>query len=217
MLKVVPFVDFCLRVDNRFSGFKNRVFVIISFNSRWLKFQKKINMEILLEILKFSVPAILLLIALWLMLRSWSKNEEQRRKSEFNLHLSDEVLPVRLQAYERIILLLERISPESILLRVSRADQSARQLQQELLSGITSEYEHNLAQQAYVSTEAWEKVKSAKNQVIQMINECSSEVKADAKGTTLGKLILERLAELKNPPSQAAIDFLKQEVKTLFF
>ena len=159
-------------------------------------------MEILLEILKFSVPAILLLIALWLMLRTWTRNEEQRRKSEFNMHLADEVLPVRLQAYERIILLLERISPESILLRVSRSDQSARQLHQELLSG---------------STEAWEKVKSAKNQVIQMINECSAEVKADAKGTTLGKLVLERLAELKNPPSQAAIDFLKQEVKTLFF
>lgn len=174
-------------------------------------------MDTLLEILKISIPAILLIIVLWLMLRSWSRHEEQRRKSEFNLHLSDEILPVRLQAYERIILLLERISPESVILRVSRTDFSARQMQQELLTAITSEFEHNIAQQTYVSTEAWEKVKTAKNQIIQMINECAAEVKPDAKGTTLGKLILERLAELKNPPSQMAIDYLKQEVKSLFF
>lgn len=174
-------------------------------------------MDTLLEILKYTVPSLLLIIALWLMLRNWSRNEEQRRKSEFNMHLSDEVLPVRLQAYERIILFLERISPESIILRVSRPDYSARQLQQELLTGITSEFEHNLAQQTYVSTEAWDRVKTAKNQIIQLINECAAEVKMDAKGTTLGKLILERLTELKNPPSQTAIEYLKQEVKTLFF
>lgn len=174
-------------------------------------------MDTLLEILKYTIPSILLIIALWLMLRTWSRNEDQRRKKDFNMHLSDEVLPVRLQAYERIILFLERISPESIILRISRPDQSARQLQQELLTGITSEFEHNMAQQTYVSTAAWEKVKAAKNQIIQLINECAAEVKVDAKGTTLGKLILERLTELKNPPSQIAIDYLKQEVKTLFF
>jgi len=174
-------------------------------------------METVLEILKYTIPGLLLLVALWIMLRAWSRSEERRKKSEFNLHLTDEVLPVRLQAYERIILLLERISPESLLLRISRPDFSARKLQQELLVNITSEFEHNLAQQTYISTEAWEKVKSAKNQIIQMINETTAEVKADASGPTLGKLILERLSELKNPPSQVAIDFLKQEVKSLFF
>jgi hypothetical protein len=174
-------------------------------------------MDALLEILKYTLPSVILLLTVWIMLRTWSRNEDKRRKNEFNMHLSDEIMPVRLQAYERIVLLLERISPESILLRVSRPDYSAKQLQQELLTGITSEFEHNLAQQTYVSTEAWEKVKSAKNQVIQLINECAAELKADAKGPTLGKLVLESLAELKTPPSQVAIDFLKQEVKSLFF
>jgi len=174
-------------------------------------------MEVLLEIIKYTVPALIVFLTVLVMLRTWSRNEEQRRKSEFNMHLSDDMLPVRLQAYERSILLLERISPESMVMRFSRADYSARQLQQELLSNITSEFEHNIAQQTYVSTEAWEKMKAAKNQIINLINETSSEVKPDASGTTLGKLILERLTELNNPPSQVAIDFLKQEVKTLFF
>ena len=133
------------------------------------------------------------------------------------MHLTDEILPVRLQAYERSILLLERISPESMIMRVSRPGFSARQLQQELLSNITSEFEHNIAQQTYLSTEAWDKIKAAKNQIIHLVNETASEVKPEAKGPTLGKLILERLTELNTPPSQAAIDYLKKEVKSLFF
>lgn len=173
-------------------------------------------MEDLLEILKYTIPAFVVFLATWVMLRTWSQNESKRRKNEFNMHLTDDILPVRLQAYERIILLLERISPESMVLRIGRSDYSARQLQQELLTNITSEYEHNLAQQTYVSTEAWEKVKAAKNQIIHLINDTASEVKPDATGPTLGKLILERLTELKNPPSQVAINFLKQEVRTLF-
>lgn len=174
-------------------------------------------MEVLLEILKYTVPALIVFFTVLVMLRTWSRNEEKRRKSEFNMHLSDDVLPVRLQAYERSILLLERISPESMIMRVSRNDYSARQLHQDLLSNITSEFEHNIAQQTYVSKEAWEKIKAAKNQVINLVNETAKEVKPDASGPTLGKLILERLSELNNPPSQVAIDYLKQEVKTLFF
>ncbi len=173
-------------------------------------------MDILLEILKYTVPAFIVFLTVWIMLRTWSQNEDKRRKKELNMHISDNILPVRLQAYERIILLLERISPDSMILRISHSDFTARQFQKELLSAITSEYEHNLAQQTYVGNEAWEKVKAAKNQVINLINGTTTELKPDATGPTLGKLILERLTELKNPPSQVAIDFLKEEVKTLF-
>jgi hypothetical protein len=174
-------------------------------------------MEILLEILKYTIPALIVFLTVFIMLRTWSRNEERKRKSEFNMHLADDILPVRLQAYERSILLLERISPDSLVMRLSRPDYTARQFQQEMLSQITSEFEHNIAQQTYISTEAWEKIKSAKNQIIHLINETASEVKPDAKGPTLGKMILERLAELNNPPSQVAVDYLKQEVKSLFF
>jgi len=173
-------------------------------------------MEIALDILKYTLPALVVCLTVWIILRTWSRTEDRRRKSEFNMHLSDEILPIRLQAYERIILLLERISPDSMIMRLSRGESNARLLQQELLSNITSEFEHNIAQQTYVSTEAWEKVKMAKNQIINLINETAKEVKPEAKGTTLGKLLLERLSELQQTPTQVAIDFLKTEVKALF-
>ena len=204
-------------VVNFISKTKSTLFVIICVNITWIKFQKIINMDVILEILKYTVPALIVFFTVLVMLRTWSRNEDKRRKTEFNMHISDEILPVRLQAYERSILLLERISPESMIMRVSRTDSNARQLQQELLSNITSEFEHNIAQQTYLSTEAWDKMKAAKNQIINLVNETAKEVKPDASGPTLGKLILERLTELNNPPSQVAIDYLKQEVKTLFF
>lgn len=173
-------------------------------------------MELLLDILKYTIPAVIVFLTTWIMIRTWSRNEEKKRQSEFNMHINDDILPVRLQAYERIVLLLERISPDSMILRISSPDFSSRQLLSELHSSIKSEYDHNLAQQVYVSTDAWEKVKMAKNQITNLINDTAAEVKPDAPGPTLGKLILERLTELKNPPSQVAIDYLKQEVKTLF-
>ena len=110
-------------------------------------------MEILLEILKYTIPALIVFLTVFIMLRTWSRNEDRKRKSEFNMHLADDILPVRLQAYERSILLLERISPDSLVMRLSRPDYTARQFQQEMLSQITSEFEHNIAQQTYISTE----------------------------------------------------------------
>ena len=71
-------------------------------------------MDTLLEILKYTIPALIVMFTTWMLLRSWAKNEKDRRKHDFNMHIQDEVLPIRLQAYERIILFLERISHRPI-------------------------------------------------------------------------------------------------------
>ena len=173
-------------------------------------------MEVLLEILKYTLPSIILFLLAWYFLRTWSRQEEQRRKYELTLHMKDEILPVRLQAYERIILLLERIAPESILMRVKRQGMTASQLQAELQNSIRHEFEHNLSQQTYVSNDAWKMVLMAKNHIVKIINDSAGELKEGASGASLGKLILEKVMELKSPPSQVAIDFLKKEVNDLF-
>ena len=133
------------------------------------------------------------------------------------MHLKDDILPMRLQAYERIILFLERIAPESILMRMNRTGMTAAQLQTELQATIRHEYEHNLVQQVYISSEGWQRVQVAKSQITKMINESAAELKPGASASTLGKLILEKVMEMKTPPTQAAVDYLKQEVKDLFF
>lgn len=173
-------------------------------------------MEILLEILKYTIPSLVLFFTVYFFLRTWSKQEEKRRKHEFNMHLKDDILPVRLQAYERIILFLERIAPESILMRIKRQGMTSAQLQAELQNTIRHEYEHNLSQQTYVSSDAWKMVQMARNHILKIVNDSAAELKEGASGATLGKLILEKVMELKTPPSQVAIDFLKKEVQDLF-
>jgi len=173
-------------------------------------------MEVFLEILKYTIPALVVFFTVLVFLRTWSRQEDKRRRHEFNMHIKDDILPVRLQAYERVILFLERIAPESILLRLNRKGMSAEQLLSELQHSIRHEYEHNLSQQTYVSTEAWQKVHMARNQILKIISESAAELKEGASGATLGKLVLEKVMELKTPPSQAAIDFLKKEVNELF-
>ncbi len=93
---------------------------------------------------------------------------------------------------------------------------TAVQLQSELQTSIRHEYEHNLAQQIYLSSEAWQKVQIAKNQILKIISDSASELKEGASSASLGKLVLENVMELKSPPSQVAIDYLKKEVKELF-
>lgn len=173
-------------------------------------------MEVLLEILKYTIPSLILFALVYLFLRTWSRQEDRRRRHEFNMHLQEDILPVRLQAYERIILFMERIAPESILLRINRTGMTAEQLQAELQKSIRHEYEHNLSQQTYVSSEAWAKVQIARNQILKIINDSASELKEGASGAMLGKLVLEKIMELKIPPSQSAVDFLKKEVNELF-
>ena len=173
-------------------------------------------MEVLLEILKFTIPALIVFFTVFFFLKTWSKQEDRRRNHEFNMQMKDDILPIRLQAYERVILYMERIAPESILLRLNRNGMTSSQLQKELQNTIRQEYEHNLAQQTYISNEAWDKVQIAKNQILKLINESAAELKDEASGSTLGKLVLEKIMELKTPPSQAAIGFLKKEVQKLF-
>ncbi|MDA3823046.1 MAG: hypothetical protein PF450_10625 [Bacteroidales bacterium] len=173
-------------------------------------------MDVFLEILKFTIPSLIVFFTAYYFLRSWSQEEDKRRKHEFNMALKDDILPVRLQAYERSILFMERIAPESILMRLNRSGMSAKQLQTELQNSIRHEYEHNLSQQTYLSAEAWQKVQIARAQILKIISDSAAELKENASGSSLGKLILENVMELKTPPSQAAVNFLKKEVNDLF-
>jgi len=169
-----------------------------------------------LEILKYTVPALIVLITVFFMMRSMARSEDQRRNVELNTAAQKTVLPIRLQAYERIIILLERISPDSIIMRVNQANRTSKEYRAELLTAIKSEFEHNLSQQVYVSPEAWDAVKNARANMINIINNAAQQVKPDASALSLSNKILEILMELTTPPNAAAIDIIKKEAQQFF-
>ncbi len=170
----------------------------------------------LIEILKITIPALLVFLAGYMALSRLLREDANRRKFEQSLRNQRITTPIRLQAYERIILFLERISPDSLLVRVSQPNMSAQKLQATLLATIRSEWEHNLSQQLYISPKAWDIVKNSKDNLIKLINTASAKVPPQASALHLSQIILEMLMEMEDSPTTKGIDFLKKEVTELF-
>ena len=168
------------------------------------------------ELLKLLLPSLLVFLAGYLAIERLLRAESNRRKAEIAVDRQKISTPIRLQAYERLVLYLERISPESLLIRVNQPKLTAKKLQSNLLTNIRTEWEHNLSQQLYISNKAWSIVKNAKENVIKLINTCSDKIEGDKPSILLSKIILERLVELDEHPTNKAIEFLKKEVNDLF-
>lgn len=169
-------------------------------------------MNTLYDILKITLPAVLVLITAWLIIRNMLRNEQNSRRQELLLQTIKTITPVKLQAYERIILFLERISPESLIMRTARPEMTAQQLHSALLSTVRSEYEHNLSQQIYMSNESWEMVKNARGTVVKIINNIASQLPQTATGEELSRLLLEEVMDMDAEPCREAINFVKAEL-----
>ncbi len=172
-------------------------------------------METIAEILKITLPALLVTISAWLVLRSMVKNDQEKRRQELILQNSRTIIPIKLQAYERIILFLERISLESMLVRISTPGMTASQLHSGLLTTIRSEFEHNLSQQIYMSPQAWEIVRNARSGTIKLINSEFEKLPANASGMDFSKQLLTSVMELDKEPTRVAIDFIKAEISRI--
>lgn len=173
------------------------------------------EMETLGDILKITIPSLLVLITAWVILRNMIKNDQDKRKQEIILQSSRTVVPIRLQAYERIVLFLERISLESLLVRTNSPGMSAAELHSALLNNIRSEFEHNLSQQIYMSQQGWEVVKNARSSTVKMINSEFEKTPRTSSGLDFSRHLLEKVMELDKEPTRTAIEYIKNEVSRL--
>lgn len=168
------------------------------------------------EILKYTLPALFVFLATYLVMSKMVKSEQLRLKAENVLNNQKFITPIRLQAYERMVLLMERISPQSLIMRTQRQNITNQELQSVLLKTIRSEFEHNMAHQLYISDKAWEMVRMAKEDCIKFINQTALQTKPDGNSLQLCKLILENTMDRELDPTTKAIGYLKEEIRTLF-
>ncbi len=124
------------------------------------------------------------------------------------------VTPIRLQAYERMALFLERISPESLVLRCYQPGMDTKLLQGVMTKTIRDEWEHNLSQQVYISSEAWNRIRQAKDEMVGVINSAAITIPADADPARLASTIFATVAS-GTQPTAPALEFLKQEMREL--
>jgi uncharacterized protein YjaZ len=173
-------------------------------------------MLIISDFLKILVPAALVLYGMYLTAKLLLQREADRHQHEVKQRYTETVVPIRLQAYERMVLFLERISPNHLLLRLGSQADTALDLQQLLLREVRDEFNHNLSQQVYMSQEAWDKIQGAMNDVATLINQASGEVRPDAPALDLSKRIFERIIQRDRQPTADALRAVKEEIQQLF-
>jgi hypothetical protein len=173
-------------------------------------------MEFLLEILKYALPSIFLLIMSYMLLTNFFENEEKKRVYSIRKAGRKEAMPLRLQATERMVLFLERITPNNLLVRIPGGGLTVEEYQSLLVKSIRQEFEYNLTQQVYLSEEGWSMVVAAKSSTIGLINKIAGDLEPRQPAIDLSKRMLTYALEMDNFPTRKAVAFLKREIRQEF-
>lgn len=168
----------------------------------------------ILQLLFYLLPAVVVGILAFYFFNLHVRNEEKRRMFLLHKENQKQALPLRLQAYERMSLFLERISPSSLLVRVEPGRNKKEEYASLLIKTIEQEFEHNLAQQIYVSKECWNVIKASKNATIANIRKTAAKEEIED-ADQFRQHILNSLLE-QQPPSETGLSYIKREVKTLW-
>lgn len=171
-------------------------------------------MEFALYIIGTLLVAVVVFLTAFFSMRMFIRNDERKRLLELKEHNKSVIAPVRLQAYERMAMFLERIEPNQLILRLNDGNTPNAELRMLLISSIRAEFEHNLSQQIYISSDVWNQICNAKEETIRIINISSGKIAQDASGIALVTAILEQTAG--QSPIASAMEALKEEIRLTF-
>jgi hypothetical protein len=172
------------------------------------------NLFLFLAILTVTAGAIVTVV--YFFLQKQSEREMRNIHIELKKQRQEFFLPNRVEAYQRSILLMERLHPNSLVMRLHNPGLPAKALQAEFLKAIRDEYNHNVAQQLFISPKAWKMLKDSKEEVIKLINLAGNQMSATSTGMELSAKIFEILSQLEQLPSEVTVEFLKKEFQELF-
>ena len=168
----------------------------------------------IIELLSYTLPAVVTGVVAYYFFDLHTKNEEGRRRYLLNKEAQKNALPLRLQAFERMTLYMERINPTKLLIRIAPLSQDKNDYENLIIAQIEQEFEHNLTQQIYMSDECWTIIVTAKNATIQMIRRANRSDRVDS-ADKLREVLLNDLME-KQSPSNAALAYIKNELGQLW-
>ena len=171
----------------------------------------------IVQLIALILPALVVFATAYYILKKFMEEERAKRQYQMKKEFTKGTTPVRLQAFERLVLLMERLAPNNLIYRIKQPGMSAQELHVSLLQEIRREFDHNLSQQLYVSNDAWEQVVNAKEELKKTINLSMGDVdKETATAMDLSKAIFERVMALEVPPNYRALAYLKAEARQMF-
>ena len=160
--------------------------------------------------------SISIIIIVFLFLKRQSQKEQVNLEIKLRKQRQEFFLPNRVDAYERAILLMERLHPNSLVMRLNNPSLPAKIMQAEFLKTIREEFDHNITQQLFISPIAWKLLRDSKEELVKLINLAASQVQENATAIELSAKIFELVAQLEKLPSEVATEFLKKEFQELF-
>ncbi len=187
------------------------------------KFARKfdVNTFMTTTILLIILAVAVVIFGFWLIQYSTFRNEEKKRQWELKRESQKTISPIRLRAYERLALLLERTKPEHMLMELQQKEPDAfrtwtvMQVQQYLLQTIRAEFDHNQSQQVYVSEEVWDLLINARDQTAAFVISIASQIPPQADVQTYAKALITAYASNGVTPTDKALEELKNEAKSI--
>ena len=168
------------------------------------------------EMLMYTVPSVVVGALAYLLVHRFIRNEQNRHMVEIKRENIKYSAPIILQAHERLILFLERMQMSGLVARLHKPGMSARLMQSEIITSIKTEFEHNITQQLYVSKNAWEYVKKAKEESMKVVSLGMSKLPDGATSIDLAREVLTLTAAQEQDWAQKAIDILKTDLRKNF-
>jgi len=168
--------------------------------------------EIVLEILKYILPAVVVLLTAIFLLRRMLNAQLQMRSMKYKQENTEATMSLKMQAYERIALFCERVSLPQLLFRIRGEGLSSEQHRASLLMAIQQEYEHNFSQQIYVSQSLWKIVEATKEKMVELVNVIGTDVPTGAEGAQRRRHYLTQYEQRGVDPTRLALEAVKKEV-----
>jgi len=170
-------------------------------------------MELVLEIIKYTLPALIVFITAYFILKQLVNNQYHMQALELKSKNAKSAIPLKLQAYERLILFCDRIDIRQLILRLRTPGMRSDELKNTMLISVQKEFEHNIAQQLYTSRQLWDIIRLAKDDILAFIDNQSRQVEGSSQCDALASRLLNEYGKLKKNPVAIAIEAIKEEAK----
>jgi len=164
---------------------------------------------VILEIIKTTAPALIVFATVYYLMKTFFTNQRAMKQMELTNSAKSTTVPMRLQAYERLSLLCERISVPNLVLRLREEGMSVSDLRMAMLISVQKEMEYNVTQQVYVGESLWQIVKMSRDQVTTIINQVAEKLPEGSDGADYARALL-----VVSGQTESALDKAQSAIKT---
>ncbi len=171
-------------------------------------------MDVILEIIKIIAPSLIVFATAYYVLKQYLQAQYQKDALRYRSNISKDAIPLKLKAYERLLLFCSRIDIANLILRLKTRDMTVEQLTNAMVVSVQKEYEHNLAQQLYTSNKLWEIITLSKNDIIALVFDTAKTLPNKANANELSQELMKSINSNANP-LKVAEKAIKEEAKLI--